>query len=145
MQVVPFKRTNCACHDCTKCCKRQPGALAPDDFERIRDFLGETDEQARKHFWASPGALVRTEHGTKRVGTVTPQMRKGRCVFLDDKNRCTIHAVAPFGCSMFDTHMSAMAAHARSLFLVRWQASSRAYSDLRRCLPYARTYKPNAY
>jgi Fe-S-cluster containining protein len=142
---VPFARTKCACFDCTTCCKRQPGALSPDDFERIRLYLQETEEQARKHFWASPGALIRTDDGTKRVGTVTPRMRKGRCVFLDDNNRCKIHSVAPFGCSMFDTHMNRQTAHERSVFLVRWQASSRAYSDLRYRLPYSRTYKPNPY
>ena len=100
---------------------------------------------ARDRFWASPGALVKTNAGTARVGTITPQMRKGRCVFLDDNNKCKIHAVAPFGCAMFDTHMNMETAHARSLFLVRQTASDAGYRKLRDVLPYARSYKPTKY
>lgn len=140
----PFQRTTCACDACAKCCKRQPGSLADGDFERIRDFLGETDEQAREHFWASPGALVKTQGETLRIGTITPRMRRGRCVFLGDDNKCKIHAVAPFGCAMFDTHMSFITAQPRSLWLVRHQLSQE-YRDLREALPYASSYKPTPY
>jgi Fe-S-cluster containining protein len=141
----PFARTTCACEACTKCCRQQPGPLAPGDFERIRDFLRETDEETREHFWASPGAIVKTDHGTFRVGTITPRRRKGRCVFLNSKNLCSIHEVAPFGCAMFDTHMGPWEAQPRSLWLVREQVKSQEYRDLRAALPYATSYKPNPY
>lgn len=137
-----FERTTCACENCTKCCKRQPGPLAPDDFERIRRYLQETVEQAREHFCSSPGALVRTPNGTRRVGTITPRMRKGRCVFLDDNDRCTIHAVSPFGCRMFDTHMGTAQANARSLFLAQSQAMSAEYQALRDSLPFTTAKLP---
>jgi hypothetical protein len=35
---------------------------------------------------------------------------RGRCVFLDAASALHDHAVAPFGCAFFDTHMSAGAA-----------------------------------
>jgi Fe-S-cluster containining protein len=141
-----FDRTTCSCEECKACCKRQPGPLAPGDFERIAEHLGEDRETAKEHFWASPGALVKTADGvTHRVGTITPRFRKGRCVFLDENDRCKIHAVAPFGCSHFDTHMSAVQAMPRSLALVKAQAQDADYQKLRNELPMATTYKPSKY
>src|SRR5262252_116362 len=141
-----FNRTVCACETCRKCCKRQPGALIPGDLERIARHMQITPEEAKKYFWASPGSLVRdTSTGrVHRIGTVTPQTRKGRCVFLDDHERCTIHAVAPFGCAYFDTHMGHRAAHPRSVWLAHAQCDPE-YQKLRDALPYAQSYKPTAY
>jgi Fe-S-cluster containining protein len=140
-----FKRTTCACEQCTKCCKRQPGPLADGDFERIAEHLGETRDEAKAHFWASPGALVKLNSGqTVRVGTITPRFRKGRCVFLDENDRCKIHSVAPFGCSHFDTHMGYDEAMSRSVWLVRSQVNEE-YQKLRDELPYSTSYKPTRY
>jgi Fe-S-cluster containining protein len=145
MNEHDFKRTTCACKQCVDCCKRQPGCLIEGDFERIADHLGETKEQAKEHFWASPGALVKTEGGqVVRVGTITPRYRKGRCVFLDENDRCKIHSVAPFGCAFLDTHMSREYAMPRSLAAVRSQCSDQ-YQKLRDELPYATHYKPTKY
>jgi Fe-S-cluster containining protein len=141
-----FNRTTCACNECKACCKRQPGPLRPGDFERIAEHLGEDRETAKEHFWASPGALVQTHDGkTHRVGTITPRFRKGRCVFLDENDRCKIHAVAPFGCSHFDTHMSNAQAMPRSLAMVKEQALDADYQKLRNELPMATHYKPAKY
>ena len=145
MNTPPFNRTKCACNGCKACCKRQPGPLAPDDFERIAAFLGETPEEAEKHFWASPGALIREGEDIKRVGTVTPKRIRGRCVFLDDNDNCKIHPVAPFGCAYFDTHQSLAQAQERSTWLVLQQMASEAYRKLRDRLPYATSYKPQRY
>lgn len=142
---APFQRTVCACAQCTQCCKRQPGALAPGDLERIAAFLGETPSEAERHFWASPGALVRAHGRTYRVGTITPKRRKGRCVFLDEHDRCKVHAVAPAGCAYFDTHQGLATAHERSLWLVEEQERSAEYKALRDRLPYALSYKPKEY
>jgi Fe-S-cluster containining protein len=101
-----FKRTVCACSECVACCKRQPGPLILADFQRIADFLGETPEQAKAHFKASRGSLIGYKGKIVRIGTITPKHDEtGRCVFLDEKDRCKIHPVAPFGCAYFDTHM----------------------------------------
>jgi Fe-S-cluster containining protein len=148
-----FNRTVCACQQCTACCKRQPGSLAHGDFERMvehRERQGFDREVAfewvKKQLWASPGALVAdTSTGeVHRIGTITPRMRKGRCVFLDENERCKIHEVAPFGCSHFDTHQSRSQAHPRSLWLVRSQLTPE-YQALRAELPYAQSYKPTKY
>lgn len=139
-----FKRTSCACAECVKCCKRQPGPLAGGDYERIQEHLGASDDEMKKLFCASPGALVLRGGVVRRVGTITPQRRKGKCVFLDDNDRCKIHAVAPFGCSHFDTHMGAAMAQERSQWLVRTQENP-AYQQLRKQLPYTGSYKPSNF
>jgi len=147
MTSSPFPRTTCACVKCVQCCKRQPGPLVPGDLERIAEFRGETLDEAKKNFWASPGALVKDMMGTVgRVGTITPKYdrRKKRCVFLDDNDRCTIHPVAPAGCGLFDVHMPVAEAHERSLWVIRQQMTPE-YKALRDSLPYATHHQPQNY
>lgn len=72
-----YQRTTCACRECVKCCKRQPGPLAPGDLEQIASYLGQTVANVLGSFWASPGAVVKN--------TETQQVR--------------------FGCAYADTHM----------------------------------------
>jgi Fe-S-cluster containining protein len=147
MSNPPFTRTVCACTACTQCCKRQPGPLAAGDYERIQAYLGISDEAMTKLFCASPGALVMNQLSgvVRRIGTITPQKRKGQCVFLDENDRCKIHAVAPFGCAYFDTHMSAATAQPRSVWLAHTQETEE-YQALRNKLPYAtHKVKPSRY
>jgi Fe-S-cluster containining protein len=147
-----FERTVCACHECKACCKRQPGPLAAGDFERIVAWRKEQGfdhdvavQWVKDHLWASPGCLVQDGLGiTKRIGTITPRYRKGRCVFLDHNERCRIHPVAPFGCSHFDTHMSYETAQERSCWLA-WNQQDPDYQKLRDELPYATHHKPVKY
>jgi Fe-S-cluster containining protein len=141
-----FQRTKCACNDCRKCCKRQPGPLAAGDFERIQQHLGLTDDEMKKKFWASPGSLVKDlrTSATRRIGSITPRYHKGKCVFLDEQERCTIHEVAPFGCAYFDTHMSNVTAHPRSVWLAL-SCDDPNYKKQRDSLPYATHYKPTRY
>jgi len=151
MADIPFVRTTCDCKTCVRCCKDQPGPLIPGDFERIAEHLGETPEEAKEHFWASPGALVKDSATGQviRVGTITPKRvkteRGRRCVFLDENDRCRVHGVAPFGCAYFDTHMSNETAHKRGIWAVLRQMNDAAYQALRNALPYATSYKPNGY
>jgi len=156
MKAIPteFTRTKCACDSCRACCKRQPGSLADGDLDRIVQYWSKAQgvsaevalEQIKAQLCASPGALIMdsTSLVTKRVGTIVPKMRKGRCVFLDKDERCIIHEVAPFGCAYFDCHMSRVVAHPRSVWLVHTQMD-RQYQALRNELPYAQNYKPTRY
>ena len=141
--LTPFKRTVCACSKCVACCKRQPGPLAPGDVERIEAFLGEPVE---KYLVASRGSLVKNLlTGIARwVGTITPRFVKGRCVFLDAADQCSIHEVKPAGCAMFDTHMNAGKSHAISYWLVM-QQSDAAYQERRRELKISEHYRPKSF
>lgn len=116
-----FKRTVCACDECKACCKRQAGPLILEDLQRIADYLGVTVDQAKRLFKASRGSVVGLRGGpVVRIGTITPKQHEdGRCIFLDEKDRCSIHPVSPFGCSYFDVHMDKDEATRR----VKWAIS----------------------
>ena len=145
MPTPPFSRTTCACRTCVQSCYRQPGPLAPGDLERIAEYLGLTIEEAKKHFWASPGGMMMVNNRVHRVGTVTPKRRRGKCVFLDDDDRCRIHPVATAGCALFDTHMPTELAKERGVWLMTAQMEDAQYQALRDELPYAQSYRPSPY
>jgi Fe-S-cluster containining protein len=135
----------CACKECVACCYRQPGPLIPGDAERIAKHFGITLDEVKNFLWASPGALARRRNQTVSIKTITPRMVKGRCVFLDAKDRCTIHPVAPFGCAYSDVHQSKNEAMRRSLWGHSLIYSSDEYKRLRATLMLATNYKPRAY
>lgn len=113
-----FERTECDCSDCALNCKHLPGYLVPADVERIARRLGYTNigDFACDYLLASAGATVMNAEGRVfQIPTFVPRRKPdGTCVFLDERDRCTIHAVSPFGCSFFDAHQSDAEANARS-------------------------------
>ena len=144
--TAPFERTACACRACVDCCKSQPGPLGPGQLEAIAAHLGKTLDEVKPDFVASPGAVVGDRSGRVwRVGTITPRAVNGRCVFLDEQERCRIHAVAPHGCALYDTHMSREAAQAVSRWLIGEQAESESYQALRETLAPATSWKPTGF
>jgi Fe-S-cluster containining protein len=86
-----------------------PGPCAPGDIEAIAQECGvDLDDQEsfnaflKAHFSASEGAIVMYRGKPHRIPTIVPaQSDDGRCVFLSDEGRCTVHRVTPFGCSRF--------------------------------------------
>lgn len=134
-------RTECSCAACVQCCKERPGPLAPGDLENIRAHQPHlTTAEFLAQFRSSEGALVqlRDDQGVvrqRRQRTIVPHYdrRRKRCVFLGDDDRCTIHAVKPAGCAIFDTHMNKGAADARSYWLLM-QQSDAAYQEQRKQL-----------
>jgi Fe-S-cluster containining protein len=146
MSDVPFTRTVCACDGCKACCKRQPGHLIPGDVERIAGFLRAINDPipVRDYLWDSPGAITRNSLTgvERRVRTITPRFKDGRCVFLDDEEWCRIHPVAPYGCAYFDTHLNLGEAMRRSVWGVRRIDGDENYRLIRGGLPLAGHYKP---
>lgn len=114
-----FRRTVCACRECTLNCRHIPGYLIPDDLERIHQHLapgGDLFAWARQHLLASPGAKVQHRGKIIRIPTLVPARQpNGACTFLTVADRCAIHAVAPFGCAFFDAHQDRAESDQRSL------------------------------
>lgn len=139
-----FARTACACDACVECCKEQPGPLAPGDLERIAAHLGISAEYARVYFWASPGAVVADSRAgqLRTIGTITPRMEAGRCIFLDAHDRCRVHPVAPFGCACFDTHMGTAQWRRRSSILHAAIERDAGYQAERAALSPATSWRP---
>jgi Fe-S-cluster containining protein len=129
-----FARTECACESCAAHCRVVPGYLVPDDVERISRHLGYHNPLsfASAHLLASPGATVLQEGRLRQIPTLVPRRQEnGACLFLDENNRCRIHAVAPYGCAMFDSHQPADEANQRSthglMAIARAWANPKAY------------------
>ncbi len=81
----------------------------------------------------------------RQIGTITPKFENGRCVFLDENDRCKVHAVAPFGCAYADTHMDMAEGNARSHWGLLQIEEDDEYQALRNTLPTATHYNPNRY
>lgn len=133
----PFERTICACLPCTYYCYRQPGHMLPEDVAAIARHLVERGEirsveEVHRYLQASKGAVVADSRTGRvfRIGTITPRMEDGRCVFLEN-DRCRVHPVAPFGCAYFDSHMSAAEGARRSSWGLRVIQVDQTYRALR--------------
>ena len=112
-----FERTVSTTKMDIECCKRMPGFLVPADLERLAEAFGLNPiEFAKRHLLASPGALVIFNGKMRRVPTLVPDRdpRTGHCKFFRN-DLCTIHAVAPYGCSFFDYDMDDDEGRERSL------------------------------
>lgn len=99
-----FKRTECACKECVRNCYFIPGYLVPSDIHRIAEHLNETElvRFAFDNLLASPGATVIAGGEILQIPTLVPARRPdGACRFLKE-GRCTIHAVSPYACRLFD-------------------------------------------
>ena len=113
-----FPRTICACAECTNNCRHMPGYLIPADLDGIAQHLSPGEDLlawAGRYLLASPGALVARGRKIFRIPTLVPARRFDRaCAFLTVDDRCAIHAIAPFGCAFFDSHMNSEEADRRS-------------------------------
>jgi len=140
----PFERTTCACDADLLNCYKQPGPLIPRDIARIAAHLQMSPaELGQQYLWASPGAILVDTIARKefRVPTITPRRSAGGCVFLRDQ-RCTIHPVAPFGCSHFDVHMTHAEGQRRSVWAHAAIDRDADYARFRDTLPEATSWEP---
>lgn len=111
-------RTVCACRACVANCRFIAGSLIPADLHRVSEYLGESDltRFAFDNLLASPGAIIYSRGGLIRIRTLVPARRSdGACRFLTAEDRCSIHAVSPYSCAMFDHSQSREEADALSL------------------------------
>jgi Fe-S-cluster containining protein len=149
----PFKRTVCACPACVKFCQTKPGALIPSDIAPIGRRLVELGLISRE---ADVGRFLRatrpsTVYDTdlrkqvqiKKIGPARD--RRGRCVFLDETDRCQVHGVSPFGCAFFDAHQDRAETERRQLWSLRVIRASKEYQALRETLPLAEGGKNESY
>jgi Fe-S-cluster containining protein len=111
-------RTECACRSCVANCRFVPGALIPADLHRIAEYLNESHltRFAFDNLLASPGAIIYTRGRLIRIRTLVPARRAdSACRFLTSEDRCSVHAVSPYSCAMFDHTQSRKEADALSL------------------------------
>jgi Fe-S-cluster containining protein len=113
---VDIKMSSCDCPECVSACKNDPGRLIPEDLPVIANFLNLTvEELIISHLVKIPckqneevlslaPAKIKGKRFIARPGTIAPSYytkEKGRCIFLDETDLCTIHSVKPFECSAY--------------------------------------------
>jgi hypothetical protein len=112
-----FKRTVSTAPEDIKNCRYMPGFLIPADVPRMAAQEGHKNAVlwGLQRLLASPGARVLWKGRETRIRTLVPARTQetGHCQWFKD-SRCTIHAVAPFGCAFFDTQQGLAEVNARS-------------------------------
>ncbi len=99
---------DCSCSECVGYCERRPGWFLPEEIEPLAKFLKLNlqdcfDQFLGADYWAGGGSdgeniwlLAPAIQGFE--GSEYPYNPIGRCTFLDERNRCSIHAVKPYEC-----------------------------------------------
>lgn len=114
-----YSRTYCSCDKCVKECQRGSGYLVPADLERMHLAIAPELEPAAfiaKYLDMGKGAIVGSSVTQMRaIPTIVikKDVNTGHCIFLKE-GKCSIHAVAPFGCAFFDHSIGKLGSDARS-------------------------------
>lgn len=103
--------TECGCGDCVDACKHRPGWFLPGEVDKAAGFLGLSPEEFFKRYlgvdyWVDDGEVRQTDifaprHVGRPGGQRYPFYPAGRCVFLDENERCKIHLVKPAECAHY--------------------------------------------
>jgi Fe-S-cluster containining protein len=108
---------NCNCNECISACHNDPGRLIPSDIPRLSRLLKISELDLENNYLVrvqvrsnghTAHALVPAkikgrrfiaEPGTTALDYYSEE--KGRCIFLDDKDRCSVHEAKPFECGAY--------------------------------------------
>ncbi|MFH0975816.1 MAG: YkgJ family cysteine cluster protein [Spirochaetota bacterium] len=108
---------NCSCNECISACHNDPGRLVPEDISKLSRLLGISGSDLENNYLVRV-SVISNGHTTNALapakkkgqrfiappGTIAPDYyaeEKGRCIFLDDKDRCTVHEAKPFECGAY--------------------------------------------
>ncbi len=90
------------CTPCGRCCAslKFPIPLFVRDVRTISRYLGLSVERFLDGYCVHLVDVVQTPDGSVEIPSIALRVPdSGRCVFLDDANRCRIHAAKPFVCA----------------------------------------------
>lgn len=100
MAIPKLKETSCTCKECVNMCKERPCWGTPEEIEKIMEsgfshrlmydyWAGGFSEDSETDIPIIAPAIVKYE------GKNAPFWPRGRCTFLNSKNRCEIYAIRP--------------------------------------------------
>jgi hypothetical protein len=107
----------CSCSECISACLNDPGRLVPQDLPGLSRFLKISVAELEKEYLVrvpvtsnghTVDALAPAKKKGRRFiaepGTRVPDYytkEKGLCIFLDDKDLCSVHEAKPFECGAY--------------------------------------------
>jgi hypothetical protein len=108
---------NCSCSECISACLNDPGRLVPHDIHKLsrlleisgldleNEYLVRVPVTSNGHtIYALAPAKKKGQRFIAAPGTTVPDYytkEKGRCIFLDDKDHCSVHEAKPFECGAY--------------------------------------------
>lgn len=108
---------SCNCNECISACHNDPGRLVPEDMKNLSALLKVPEEDLLKEFlvkvpvscnghliYAPAPAKKKGRRFIAEPGTIAPDYyaaEKGRCIFLDDNDQCSVYEAKPFECSAY--------------------------------------------
>jgi Fe-S-cluster containining protein len=108
---------NCNCNECISACLNDPGRLIPDDIPRLSHLLKISERDLENNYlvrvsvtsnghtaYALAPAKKKGRRFIAEPGTTAPgyySEEKGRCIFLDDNDCCSVHEAKPFECGAY--------------------------------------------
>lgn|SRR3989338_4304654 len=99
MQIVEHYGKECT--GCGKCCSLDSGIVLEEDIPRLASYLGLTKKEFIEKY------LNEHEKFNTKVWKLKQEKKThlpmGRCVFLNEKNQCSVHEVKPMHCRVCST------------------------------------------
>ena len=131
--------SDCVCQACVNCCHQTPGWPTPDEARKLID-AGHADRLMLDWWEDEPNVHLLCPASDGYEGDWAPEMpdmgmggfflavnwTKGRCVFLDGKDRCEVHEVAkPHECVITDHDTTQQViADARDEIVAAWREAT---------------------
>ena len=141
------KMESCNCRGCVSACRNDPGRLVPDDVRKLSRLLGISARDLQNDYLvrvsvannghsahALAPAKIKGRRFVAAPGTTAPDYyakEAGRCIFLDDHDRCSVHEAKPFECRAYmgcrDTFLGKpyRATSVEEFFHTRWRERKR--------------------
>ena len=118
-------KESCTCEECIYACHNKPGWFLPHEIEKVAEFLSMdlkdlfdqflgvdyylntsdipedtpySHEAAKEEFKKVSLFVIAPAQDRMEPGSMYPAKPVGRCVFLDENDRCKIHVVKPYQC-----------------------------------------------
>lgn len=100
----------CSCEVCVSACRKKPGWFLPEEIKPAAELLGLSEKDffdkylSVDYYGNTDGFLFVLAPATENSepGKEYPLEPGGRCIFLDEDNKCQIHAAKPYECKSYD-------------------------------------------
>ena len=93
IQLAP----DCTCQACETGCKFGSGLLAHGDEKKLAGFLNISEDKLKAEYLEEIELFNKTMHRPK-VQRKSKDKPYGKCIFFDEKKKCTVHEAKPLQC-----------------------------------------------